>query len=381
MASTPSIEPQVPGMAPTSVAAADAPPSRSPMQIAWARLRRNRAAMTAGILLLILHTVVIFAEFFAPYPEGQTNRSLFYLPPTKIHFFDEDGRLTRPYVYAYRVVNRALHTYEPDPSQGRFPIKFFVRGTPYKLLGLFETDIHLYGVDPPAVIYPFGADLYGRDILSRIWYGGRRTLFVGVIGILISTSIGLLYGATSGYFGGKVDNVMMRVAEIIISVPQFYLLVALSAILPLGMSSTTRFFLVTVIIGFIGWAGLSRVIRGMVLSLRAQEFVEGARASGATTWRIITRHIVPNTLSYLIVSMTIQLPGFILTESSLSFIGLGIQEPQSSWGLMLSDGQNLAALSRYPWILVPGFFIAFSVLAWSFLGDGVRDAFDPRHQD
>src|SRR5690606_14484781 len=374
--SSPAVEAQLPqGPAEAGIQ------SRSPMAIAWSRLRRNRVAMVAGVFLIVLHVICIFAEFFAPYPEGQTNRDLFYLPPTKIHFRDENGRLTWPYVYAYTKVDRGLHRYEPDPSLGKFPIKLFVRGHRYKVLGLFETDIHLYGVDPPAVIYPLGADLYGRDILSRIWYGGRRTLFVGVIGILISTTIGLVYGATSGYFGGKVDNVMMRIAEIIISIPQFYLLVALSAILPVGLSSTTRFFLVTVIIGFIGWAGLSRVIRGMVLSLRAQEFVEGARAAGASTWRIIRRHIIPNTLSYLIVSMTIQLPGFILSEASLSFIGLGIQEPQASWGLMLSDGQNLAALSRYPWILAPGFFIAASVLAWSFLGDGVRDAFDPRHQD
>ncbi|BAS27684.1 ABC transporter permease [Limnochorda pilosa] len=351
------------------------------MEIAWARLRRNRAAMVAGALLVVLHVLAVFAEFVAPYPEATTVRNRLYLPPTKIHFRDESGRLTRPYVYAYKEVNRALHRYEPDPSQGRFPIRFFVEGAPYRLLGILPTNIHLYGVEAPAAIYPLGADLYGRDILSRIWYGGRRTLFVGVIGILISTGIGLVYGAASGYFGGKIDNVMMRIAEIIISIPQFYLLVALSAILPLGMSSTHRFFLVTVIIGFIGWAGLSRVIRGMVLSLRSQEFVEGARASGAGTWRIIRKHIIPNTLSYLIVSMTIQLPGFILAEASLSFIGLGIQEPLSSWGLMLSDGQNLAALSRYPWILAPGFFIAFSVLAWSFLGDGVRDAFDPRHVD
>lgn len=379
--SSPGVEAQTPTAIPPQGSVQDAVPSRSPMEIAWTRLRRNRVAMAAGVFLILLHVLSIFAEFFAPYPEGTTNRDAFYHPPTEIHFRDENGQLTRPYVYAYTKVDRSLHKYEPDPSQGKFPIKFFVRGEPYKLLGLFETDIHLYGVDAPAVIYPLGADLYGRDILSRIWYGGRRTLFVGVIGILISTTIGLVYGAASGYFGGKVDNVMMRFAEIIISIPQFYLLVALSAILPVGMSSTSRFFLVTMIIGFIGWAGLSRVIRGMVLSLRAQEFVEGARAAGASTWRIIRKHIIPNTLSYLIVSMTIQLPGFILSEASLSFIGLGIQEPQSSWGLMLSDGQNLAALSRYPWILAPGFFIAAAVLAWSFLGDGVRDAFDPRHQD
>lgn len=376
--SSPGVEAQVATAIPPDP---DAVPSRSPMEIAWARLRRNRAAMVAGIFLLVVHLICIFAEFFAPYPEGATNRELLYLPPTKIHFRDENGKLTWPYVYAYRKVDRGLHRYEPDPSQGKFPIKFFVRGERYKLLGLFETDIHLYGVDRPAVIYPLGADLYGRDILSRIWYGGRRTLFVGVIGILISTTIGLIYGAASGYFGGKVDNLMMRFAEIIISIPSFYLLVALSAVLPVNMTSTMRFFLVTVIIGFIGWAGLARVIRGMVLSLRAQEFVEGARAAGASTWRIIRKHIIPNTLSYLIVSMTIQLPGFILSEASLSFIGLGIQEPQASWGLMLSDGQNLSALSRYPWILAPGFFIAASVLAWSFLGDGVRDAFDPRHTD
>ena len=348
---------------------------RSPWKMAWRKLRRHRLALAGMWVHLFIHIFAIFAEFFAPYSEVTTDRRRTYHPPTKIHIFHE-GKLVRPFVYAYNRVDTLRNIYEEDTST-MYPIRFFVRGDKYNFLGI-ESDLRLFGVDAPAKIYLFGADRYGRDIFSRLAYGGRRSLFIGIIGLVISMSIGLIYGGVSGYFGGWVDNIMMRIAEIIISIPSFYLLLALSAVLPPNIPSDTRFMLITAILGFIGWAGLARVIRGMVLSIAKSEFVAGAEAIGASQPRIIIRHILPNTMSYVIVNATLSIPGFILSESGLSFIGVGIQHPVASWGNMLSEALNLSSLTRYPWLLVPGFFIFITVLCYSFFGDGVRDALDPR---
>ncbi|HOB40487.1 MAG: ABC transporter permease [Limnochordia bacterium] len=348
---------------------------RSPWKMAWRKLRRHRLALMGMWVLILLHVFAIFADFFAPYSELTSDRRRTYHPPTKIHIFHE-GKLVRPFVYEYKRVDTLRNIYEEDTST-MYPIRFFVRGDKYSFLG-FETDIRLFGVDAPGKIYLFGADRYGRDIFSRLAYGGRRSLFIGIIGLVISLSIGLIYGGVSGYFGGWVDNLMMRIAEIIISIPSFYLLLALSAVLPTNIPPDQRFMLIVAILGFIGWAGLARVIRGMVLSIAKSEFVAGAEAIGASQPRIIIRHILPNTMSYVIVNATLSIPGFILSESGLSFIGVGIQHPVASWGNMLSEALNLSSLTRYPWLLVPGFFIFITVLSYSFFGDGVRDALDPR---
>lgn len=350
---------------------------RSPWEMAWHRLRQHRLAMTAMMVLLVLHFLAIFADFFGPYGQTETNRDKFYHPPTRIHFFDEQGRLVRPYVYNYKLVRKGTRRYQEDTSK-KYPIHFFVRGQEYRFLWLVPTTIRLFGVEKPAEVYLLGTDQFGRDIFSRLLHGGRKSLFIGVVGISISTVIGLIYGGISGYFGGVVDNIMMRIAEIVISIPSFYLLLALSAVLPMGISSSLRFFLISIILAFIGWASMARVIRGMVLSIKEREFVEGARSVGCSTLRIITKHILPNTFSYVIVAATLSLPGFILSESALSLIGVGIQEPEASWGNMLRAAMNVVAMTQYPWILVPGFVIFITVLSYSFFGDGVRDALDPR---
>lgn len=351
---------------------------RSPWRMAWRKLRRHKLALVGMWVLIILHLFAIFADFLAPYSEVNTNRRRSYHPPTKIHFVSPEGKLTRPYIYAYQRVDALRNRYEEDTSK-MYPIKFFVRGDKYKILG-FETDIRLFGVDSPARIYLMGADRYGRDIFSRLAYGGRRSLFIGVIGLVVSMTIGLIYGGVSGYFGGWIDNLMMRIAEIIISIPSFYLLLALSAVLPPNLPSDVRFMMITFILAFIGWAGIARVIRGMVLSIRQTEFVAGAEAIGCSQPRIIIRHILPNTLSYVIVSATLSIPSFILSESGLSVIGVGIQHPLASWGNMLSEALDLVSLTRYPWLLIPGFFIFITVLSYSFFGDGIRDALDPKAQ-
>lgn len=350
---------------------------RSPWKMAWRKLRRHKLALVGMWVLILLHLFAIFSGFIAPYSEVTTDRRRTYHPPTRIHIFHE-GKLVRPFVYAYKRVDTLRNIYEEDPST-MYPIYFFVRGDKYSFLGI-ESDLHLFGVEEPAKIYLFGADRYGRDIFSRLAYGGRRSLFIGIIGLLISMSIGLIYGGVSGYFGGWVDNIMMRIAEIIISVPSFYLLLALSAVLPPNIPSDKRFMLIVAILSFVSWAGLARVIRGMVLSIAKTEFVAGAEAVGASQPRIIIRHILPNTMSYVIVNATLSIPSFILSESGLSLIGVGIQHPLASWGNMLSEALNLSSLTRYPWLLIPGFFIFITVLSYSFFGDGLRDALDPRSQ-
>jgi peptide/nickel transport system permease protein len=350
---------------------------RSSWKMAWRKLRRHKLAVAGMWVLIFLHLFAIFADFFAPYSELTTDRRRTYHSPTKIHIFHE-GKLVRPFVYGYTRVDTLRNIYEEDKST-MYPIYFFVRGDKYNILGI-ESDLRLFGVEAPGKIYLMGADRYGRDIFSRLAYGGRRSLFIGIIGLVISLSIGMIYGGVSGYFGGWVDNLMMRISEIIISIPGFYLLLALSAILPPNIPSDRRFMLITIILAFIGWAGLARVIRGMVLSISRMEFVAGAEAIGASQPQIIIRHILPNTMSYVIVHATLSIPSFILSESGLSFIGVGIQHPLASWGNMLSEALNLASLTRYPWLLIPGFFIFVTVLSYSFFGDGLRDALDPKTQ-
>lgn len=351
---------------------------RSPWKMAWRKLKRHKLALAGMWVLIILHVFAIFADFFAPYSELTTDRRRTYHSPTRVHIISPEGKLTRPFVYGYDRTDTLRNRYEEDQSQV-YPIRFFVQGDSYKFLGK-EANLRLFGVDAPGKVYLMGADRYGRDIFSRLAYGGRRSLFIGIIGLVVSLSIGMIYGGISGYVGGWVDNLMMRFSEIIVSIPSFYLLLALSAVLPANMPSDQRFMMITFILAFIGWAGLARVIRGMVLSISKMEFVSGAEAIGASQPRIIIRHILPNTLSYVIVNATLSIPGFILSESGLSVIGVGIQHPLASWGNMLSEALNLSSLTRYPWLLIPGFFIFITVLSYSFFGDGIRDALDPKAQ-
>jgi peptide/nickel transport system permease protein len=274
-------------------------------------------------------------------------------------------------------VDRVFKAYRPDRTV-RYPLRFFVRGEEYKFLGLISSDIHLFGTEAPGHIFLLGTDKFGRDIFTRLLFGARISLSVGLVGILISFSIGALIGGIAGYYGGVVDNVLMRVAEMIMAFPGFYLLLALRALLPTALPSTTVYLLIVLILSFIGWPGFARVIRGMFLSLREQEFSVAAKALGATDLRIIFRHILPNTMSFIIVAASLSVPAYILGESALSFLGLGIQEPQASWGNMLRAAMNTRVLVSFPWILVPGFLIFITILAFNFLGDALRDVLEPR---
>lgn len=352
---------------------------RSPSQILWLKLRSNRAAMLGLYTLAVMYAAAILAGFIAPYKYDNARHDLPFYPPmlTRIHFVDEKGAFRRPFVYGIVPLDPQLATYRDDTS-ARFPIRLFVRGENYRVLWLVSSNIHLFGVEEPGHLFLFGADQVGQDIFSRILYGAQISLSIGIVGILISTIIGMIVGGIAGYFGGATDFVLMRSVEVLLALPSLYFILIMRQLFGTGMSSTQIYVIIVIILAFIGWATEARVIRGMVLSIKEQEYVIAARAMGFSNSRIIIRHILPNTLSFVIVTATLSVPFFILGEVALSFLGVGIQEPEASWGNMLVAAQNNRYLNDFPWVLIPGVFIFVAVMAWNFLGDGLRDAADPR---
>jgi peptide/nickel transport system permease protein len=352
---------------------------RSPSRILWLKLRRNRTAMIGLYILAVMYAAAILAGFLAPYRYDNSRHDLPFHPPMigRIHMFDEQGSFRRPFVYHLVPVDPQLATYSEDTSR-KYPIRLFASGESYRILGLFSSNIHLFGVDEPGHIFLFGADKLGRDIFSRILYGAQISLSIGIIGILISTIIGMIIGGIAGYFGGVTDFLLMRTVEVLLALPSLYFILILRQLFGMSVSSTQIYFIIVVILAFIGWATEARVIRGMVMSLKEKEYVIAARAMGFSNSRVIIRHILPNTLSFVIVTATLSVPFFILGEVALSFLGVGIQEPEASWGNMLVAAQNNRQLIDFPWVLIPGVFIFLAVMAWNFLGDGLRDAADPR---
>ncbi len=347
------------------------------------QLIKDKFALTALIILSLMYFLILFADFFAVYPENFSDRTISYAPPSKIFVITTDNKLSRPYIYNYkRSFNPETFSvdYKPDRSQ-KYYLKLFAKGFEYKFLGLIKTDRHLIGLDNPnGRLYLLGADINGRDNYSRLLYGGQISLTIGFLALFISFPLGLIYGGIAGYKGGLLDNIMMRFAEAIMSIPSFYLLIILAAILPANMTSSQRFTLIIVILACIGWAGFARVVRGMVLSIKNQEFIDSAKTIGASTFRIITKHILPQTASYVIVAITLSVPGYILGESGLSFLGLGIQQPDASWGNMLKEAQEYTNIIYRPWLLTPGFLIFVTILAFNVIGDTIRDILDPKSQ-
>lgn len=364
----------------------------------WKKLRRNSLARWGAILLLLFYVVVMGADIFAPYNpyNAQVDGSL--LPPTQIHWRSPDGQWIGPTVYPTRQLPTDLETglrpLEVDFSQPS-PVRLWVKGdgyvwgqiklplppsfAPVEIFPGIPGDRHLIGTLGLGKLNLLGTDEQGRDQFSRLLFGGRISLFIGLIGITISFPLGMVVGGIAGYFGGWLDVVLMRLVEVLMTIPGIYLLVALAAVLPPGLSSAQRFLLIVVITSFISWSGLARVIRGQVLSLKQQEYVQAAKAMGAGAPRIIVRHILPQTASYIIISATLAVPGFIVAESVLSLIGLGIQQPDPSWGNLLSIATNASILVLQPWLVwPPAVLIILTVLAFNLLGDGLRDALDPR---
>jgi len=344
------------------------------------KIYRDKIPFTCLVILVIMYLLIAFADFFAIYPATYSNRSLAYQPPSNIYLINRDNKIVHPYTYNYtKSFNKETLTieYKQDRSQ-KYKIKLFSKGYEYKLFGIFKTNIHLISKPDNCNLFLLGSDINGHDVYSRLFFGGRISLTIGFLALLISFPIGAFYGGISGYFGGKTDKILMRIAEAIMSIPGFYLLIILSQLLPSGMTSIQRFALITVILACIGWAGFSRVIRGMVLSIKNQEYVKSAETIGASKARIILKHILPQTSSYIIIAITLSVPSYILAESGLSFLGLGIQLPDASWGNMLREAQEFANIIYRPWLLTPGFLIFIAVLSFNVLGDKIRDIFDPK---
>lgn len=344
------------------------------------QLWKDRFARIALVVLGIIYFALFFADFIAPYTKDFSDRTMAYVPPSKIFTIDENGKFSKPYTYNYKREFDSVDLkiiYSLDRSQKHY-IKFFSQGQKYKFLGLIPMKRHLITIDENGRLYLLGTDINGRDVFSRILFGGRISMTIGFLALFVLFPIGLLYGGIAGYFGGKVDMLMMRFAEAVMSIPSFYLLIILASILPSGMTSVQRFMLIVVILALIGWAGFARVVRGMVLSIKNQEYVQAARSIGASRFRIIVKHILPQTTSFVIVAMTLSVPSYILSESGLSFLGLGIQQPDASWGNMLKEAQEYTNIIYRPWLLTPGFLIFIAVLAFNLIGDTIRDILDPK---
>lgn len=344
------------------------------------KLKKDKVPYFALCVLVLLYFLILFADFFALYPSLYTNRKMAYQPPNNIYIIDENNRLRAPYTYNFqKKFNKETLSieYKQDRTK-KYPIKLFAKGYEYKLFGVFKTNIHLFGVPEGCNFHILGTDISGCDVFSRLFFGGRVSLTIGFLALLISFPIGALYGGISGYLGGKTDKILMRIAEGIMSVPSFYLLIILASILPSNMTSNQRFALITSILAFIGWAGFSRVIRGMVLSIKNMDYIKAIETIGADKKRIIIQHILPQTSSYIIIAITLSVPSYILAESGLSFLGLGIQLPDASWGNMLKEAQEFANILYRPWLLTPGFLIFIAVLSFNVLGDKIRDILDPK---
>jgi len=350
---------------------------KSVLQRVW----RDRVAQIALSLLALAYIGAALADPLTPYSMNFNDADLANAPPSIIHFRTSEGKLTAPLVYSVKRLFDAdlfKQVYLEDRTKP-YPIKWLVDGEPYDLFGIFPSNLHLFGVDAPARVFLLGSDINGRDNFSRLFFGAQKSLTIGFLGLFVAFPIGILYGGISGFIGGLTDTIMMRVAEAIISIPSFYLLVALSAVLPPGLASWKRFALITLILSFIGWASFARVIRGMVLSIREQEFVQAALALGMSQFQTILKHVIPQTASVVIISATLQVPYFILSESGLSFIGLGIQQPDASWGNMLTAAlDNANDLFNQSWLLAPGFLIFLTVLCFNSVGDVLRDVLDPK---
>ncbi len=347
-------------------------------RLMWWKFRKHRMAMVGAIVVLSYYFVAIFAEFFAPFATDHYNQKYVYAPPQQINLV-RDGQLS-PFVYGYKFT-RDPKSFKPTWSVDEskiIPIGFFVQGEPYKILGLIDTNIHLIGpINPDDPFYFLGADKSGRDILSRIIYSSRISLSVGLVGVFISLIIGVLVGGLSGLIGGRIDTFLQRVIEIVMSIPMLPILVAIAAFVPIDWPALQVYFIITILLAFTGWTGMARVVRSKFLALREEDFIMAARLDGTPTRRLILRHMLPSFASHIIASLTLALPGMILGETALSFLGVGLRPPVVSWGVMLQDAQQVAVIAISPWLLFPALAVIIVVLAFNFLGDGLRDAADP----
>ena len=349
-------------------------------QLMWWRFKQHRLGVFSAVVIILYYLTVLFADFLAYVDPAQSEALRSLIAPQPIHWFD-NGQF-HPHVYGLAGKRDPLtfkRVYEPDPER-KIPVKLFARGFEYKLLGVIPTDVHLIGLDgapPEEGLYLLGTDLQGRDMWSRLMYGTRTSLTIGLLGVAISLFLGVLLGGLSGLYGGWVDTLIQRVIEITRSIPTIPLWMGLAAAVPNSWNVTQIYFAITIIISLIGWTELGRVVRGRFLALREEDFVLAAELAGASQWRIIFRHMVPSFLSHIIAATTLALPAMIISETALSFLGLGLRPPAVSWGVLLQDAQNVQSLAISPWLLSAAVPVIIIILAFNFLGDGLRDAADP----
>ncbi|MCD6476504.1 MAG: ABC transporter permease [Anaerolineaceae bacterium] len=350
-------------------------------QLMWSKFRRHRVAIIGMVVLSLFLFILAFCEFLSPYGPQSRDTDYIFGNPISLHFRTEDGQLRSPFIYGYSTAfdRESMQIVLKEDTSQIHPLKFFAKGEPYKMWGLFKSDYHLFIVED-SFLHLWGTDSLGRDVFSRVLYGTRTSLSIGLIGIFISFIVGLGIGGVSGYFGGAIDNFFQRLIELIRSIPTLPLWMSLAAVLPQEWSAMRIYFAVTIILGFITWTLLARRVRGKLISMREEDFVLAAKISGSNDFRIITRHMLPVFLSYIIVDLTISFPAMILGETTLSFIGLGLREPVVSWGVLLQQAQNIKAIEQHPWLFLPSLFVVISVLAFSLMGDGLRDAADPYSQ-
>lgn len=344
-----------------------------------AKFKKHRLAQISFFLLVVIYLMAIFADFVAPYNQVTRFGEMIYAGPMQIRIRDVDGSFHMPFIYGRTSqLNEATYTYSfvDDPSQ-RLPLRYFVKGEAYKMWGLIPGNIHLMGIESDQPMFLMGSDNLGRDLFSRIVFASRVSLFIGFGGVMVSFFLGILLGGLSGFFGGTVDLVIQRVIEFFMSIPQIPLWMGLSAAIPQEWTGIQTFFAITIILSLVGWTGLARVVRGKIISLREEDYVTAAKISSAGNLAIIFRHLLPGFTSYLIVHITISIPGMILGETTLSFLGLGINPPDVSWGSLLQQAQDVTVIAFYPWLLYPCAAIIIAVILFNFLGDGLRDAADP----
>ncbi|MCR6636370.1 ABC transporter permease [Devosia sp.] len=348
----------------------------------WHKFSRHRLAMVALVVVVLIYLVAAFAEFLAPYDPGKFDPRHTFAPPQQIHLFltDEEGTRFAPHVLGFKsqVDPKSFRRlFQPDPEKV-IPIGFFVEGQPYKFWGIWDANRHFLGpMDKADPFFLIGGDRLGRDLLSRTIHGTRISMSIGLVGVTLSLIIGLILGGISGYRGGLIDRVIQRVIEFIRSVPTIPLWLGLAAAMPKDWPPLQIYFAILIILSLIGWTEIARVVRGRFLSLRREDFVIAARLDGVSEFRLIMRHMMPSLYSHIIAAITLAIPNMILAETALSFLGLGLQPPIVSWGVLLQDAQNLRAITQAPWLFVPGICVVVAVLALNFLGDGVRDAADP----
>lgn len=350
----------------------------SQWKLMWWKLRKHKLAMVSGVIVILLYIGALFCEFFSPSQPFKVYSDYVVAPPQPVYFF-LDGKL-KPFVYGLSFTRdpKSLKRIWVVDKTKIVPIKLFAKGEKYKLWGLIPGDIHLIGPENPKdPFFLLGADKLGRDVLTRIIYSSRISLTVGLVGVFISLTIGILLGGLSGLVGGWVDNLIQRIIEIFISIPTLPIWLALAAVVPIDWPALRVYFMISIILSFVGWTGMARVVRSKFLALREEDFVLAARLDGCGRWRLITRHMVPSFLSHIIASITLAIPGMILGETALSFLGLGLRPPVVSWGVMLQDCQQVSVIANNPWMMYPGLAVVITVLALNFLGDGLRDAADP----